>query len=351
MPRQRFYPMEDVRKALEKRLRRLIPDAVWETLAEGGHIEVAEQEEACQRGAGLEYLIDKAREYLRLARKLGRKPSLPEADEPHSGSREAPPDKRLWALTRIMAVLANRDEEVQRFREEVLGGRLLSPEEVPKWIEEQAKKEGHTITVSFNVSIEKNQEVEEFERQAVEHAKHALESGQYGMKLTLLSYLAPPSTWQKHIPIRKDGVLGRLKQLAKKFDGFWGEAQAVWLILTGEALPIPSAKTSLTFRTRGVPRITLEVSPHLKPEAVAALYAQARRGDFLDFPPASKKTRRPLTEKHLTLAVFAVEEEGSWQELLNRWNEKYPQWQYKEKRTFARDAKAAYRRVTGWWWG
>lgn len=346
MPRQRFYSLEDVRRALEKRLRRPIPDAVWEALAEEEHLEVAEREEAGQRGAGLEYLIDKAREYLRLARKLERKPTLPKADEPHSGSREAPPDKRLWALTRITAFLVNRDEEVQKFRKEALGGRLLSPEEVPKWIEEQAAKEGRTVTISFDVLAG-----EGWQERLLKQVNRAVETDQYSWRLTLLAYIDPSSSWQKHIPIRKDGVLGRLKQLAKKFDGFWDEAQAVWLILTGEAFAIPSAKTRLTFRTRGVPRITLEVSPHLKPEAVAALYAQARRGDFLDFPPASKKTRRPLTEKHLTLAVFAVEEEGSWQELLNRWNEKYPQWQYKEKRTFARDAKAAYRRVTGWWWG
>jgi len=53
-----------------------------------------------------------------------------------------------------VAVLANRDEEVQKFRKEALGGRLLSSQEVPKWIEKQVKKEGRTLTISFDVPAE-----------------------------------------------------------------------------------------------------------------------------------------------------------------------------------------------------
>jgi len=88
----------------------------------------------------------------------------------------------------------------------------------------------------------------------------------------------------------------------------------------------------------------------LKPEAVATLYARARQDGFGSIVLASKKKTRPLSEKHLTLAVFSVEEEGSWQVLWEKWNAKYPRWRYKEKRTFARDAKAAYQRVTGLPW-
>jgi len=47
MPRLRFSFREDLKKTVEKRLKKPIPDAIWETLVEEGGIEVVE------RGEGL----------------------------------------------------------------------------------------------------------------------------------------------------------------------------------------------------------------------------------------------------------------------------------------------------------
>lgn len=190
----------------------------------------------------------------------------------------------------------------------------------------------------------------DFEKRLLREVKAALEGGRYAIRLILLDYLDPASSVTKCRPVRKDGLLGRLKLLAHKLARFWDEAAAVWFVLTGQAPPIPLARTRLTYDSRGQHRITLELAPHLKPEEVAAIYARARRETPFGFPPLGGRKYRPLTEKHLELAAFAAEEEGSWQELLDRWNARHPEWRYQDRRTFARDAKAAFERVTGWRW-
>jgi hypothetical protein len=336
--------VEKTRKKIEKRLKRPIPEVVWEVakkyINDAYDIEIEDGE-----GEGYEFLLEKVKEYLEVYNEGKKGSQLPPIKSPDS--KEIPPDRRFWALTKIVTALANRDEEVQKFRLEVLGGKLLSPEEAPKWIEEQANKEQHTLTISFDVTAG-----EGWEDRLLEEVKQFVKAEKtgslwsHGLSLTVLDYISPPSQWVHRVPINKKGVLGRLKRLAKKFSGFWNEASAVHFILTGQPAVISPARIGRTIVKWGVPRIKLEVSPHLRHEEVAKLYLKVKEEHEQDFG----KTRK-LSEKHLTLAVFVVEEEGSWQELLNKWNEKYPQWRYKEKRTFARDAKVAYERVTGCKWG
>lgn len=337
--------VEKIRKRIEKRLKRPIPEVIWEIITEEGHLETAYIEEEREKGEGYEYLIDIIKQEIRKYEKYKHSPTPPLPKNPDS--REISPDKRFWALTKIVTALANQDKEVQKFRLEVFGGKLLSPEEAPKWIEEQANKEQHTLTISFDVPAGEGwedrllEEVEQFVK-----AKKTGSFWPHGSDLTVLEYISPPSQWVHRVAINKKGVLGRLKRLAKKFSGFWREASAVHFILTGQPVAIPIARVRWIRPQCGVPKITLEVSPHLRPEEVGKIYLKEKRG----YEKVFGKTRK-LSEKHLTLAVFAIEEEGSWQELLNKWNKEYPQWQYKEKRTFARDAKVAYERVTGCKWG
>lgn len=302
-----------IRQLVEKKMGKPVPEWVWEWLEEEDYITSAIQEEEGERGAGVKWLIGKIKSLTEKSRSS--KPVIPQIEE-KTKEKEVSPDRRFWALSRIVASLANRDEEVQRFRREVLGGRLLSPEEVPEWIEEQANREQHTLTGGFWPHKE---------------------------SITLLEYISPPSQWVYGVAINKKGVLGRLKRIAAKFKGFWDEAKAVHFILTGQAFPVSQAKIRTTISA--VPKITLEVSPHLRPEEVAKIYSKAKREYEQRFAQ-----RRKLSEKHLTLAVFGVEEEGSWGQLLIKWNRKYPYWRYKDRATFARDVRTAYERVTGWEW-
>ena len=98
-------------------------------------------------------------------------------------------------------------------------------------------------------------------------------------------------------------------------------------------------------------KVTLEVSPHLPGAKVEKLYLEERKELLKDVRREKEKSRK-LTEKHLTLAVFAVKELGSWAMKLTKWNRKYPQWAYPDtaRSTFARDCRTAYERLTGWKW-
>jgi hypothetical protein len=97
-------------------------------------------------------------------------------------------------------------------------------------------------------------------------------------------------------------------------------------------------------------RLVLTVDPRLDAKVVARLYQLAR----------SKVIRgrdRPLSDKSLKLAVFLAMHRlpATWKELRKVWDTQYPEWAYADKddaeaRLFARDARAAYRRVTGRSW-
>lgn len=332
---------QKMRKAVERALGRPIREKVWQVLEEEEYVRQAiDDEEEEGRGVGVKFLLEKVRKFESLSR-------FDEPAPPVEEEKETPPDRRFWALSRIVACLANQNQEVQKFREEVLGGRLLSLEEVPQWIEKQASKEQHTLTISLNVTAG-----EGWEERFLEEAKRFVEAEKAGgvwphkEDITLLDYISPPSQWIHRVAINKNGVLGRLKHIAAKFKGIWNEAKAVHFILTGQALPVSPARIRTTYGA--VPRITLEVSPHLKPEEVAKVYGKAKREYEQYFGQ-----RRKLSEKHLMLAIFGAEEEGSWGQLVIKWNtrysHKYPK-PYNDRSSFAKDVRAAFENVTGWKW-
>jgi hypothetical protein len=76
------------------------------------------------------------------------------------------------------------------------------------------------------------------------------------------------------------------------------------------------------------------------------LYAQARARDRREWGGGQE---RALKEKSAELAVFADEADSAkgWECAMAGWNAAHPKWWYHEVRTFTRDARHAYRRVTG----
>jgi hypothetical protein len=145
---------------------------------------------------------------------------------------------------------------------------------------------------------------------------------------------------------------GQAKKLAQKYEAFWSEAQAVHFILTGIAYPISPAKVGqkkLFLFKQGYHSKFLLILPGSK---IKKLYLEERKKLLMLSGNRQEKSRR-LTEKHVSLAVFAVVEEmGSWAMKLRKWNRKYPQWAYPQtaRSTFARDCRKAYERLTGWKW-
>ena len=338
------------RKRVQKKIGK-IPNEVWTVIIEKGFIEVANEEEELEEGEGLEYLLERIEEELVSYSSYANIPKLPKQQQGQDmPPREIPPDKRFQALSRIISILANHNDEILEFRQEVLNGKLLKPEEVPEWIKSTAEKEGHTLTVTLNVPAGDNPG-----ESLVEQAKQVasgFEQGKFvpgvGYSNVYLSYINPRSEWREVVPINKSGILGRLKKLAKKYEAFWSEAQAVHFILTGKARPVSPGKVGFKLNSYGMHKVKLEVSPHLTGDNVRSLYIKGRQKLFQVLK--TDRNSRRISEKHIQLAVFAVKENGSWVYKMKKWNVKNPQWKYNNSSNFARDCKTAYRRVTGWKW-
>ncbi|MFY9431360.1 MAG: hypothetical protein WBJ35_06235 [Acetomicrobium sp.] len=341
------------RKQLQKALDQKIPDAVWKRVIERGYIDIANQEEELETGEGLEYLKEQIQELMEDYEAFSSSPKLP---APKKQGKDSPPveikpNRRFEALTDIIATLVNRDEDVQKFRDEVLGGKLLLPEEVPEWIKAQKARESHTLSISIAVTAGEGLESRISEK--VKQILNAIEEGQnwflYVDKTSgyTLNYIVPGKKHMGAIPINKDGILGQLKRLAGSFKDFWPEAWAVHFILTGEVRPVSIG--TITFRqTSRALKIILELSPYLTGKEVQELYFRERKA-LLKMATGKTKVRE-LTDKHIDLAVFGVKESGSWTKKMHKWNARHPECKYTNKGTFARDVRAAYERITGWKW-
>ena len=339
---------------------------IWDVIKEWkeGHqtyFDIANEDEGDESGAGLRYLIDivnrELDRYFRY-RGLGKASGLPkvkgQATPRETSEREIEPDKRGQALSDIIAVLADKEEDIRTFREEVLNGKLLGPEEVPGWIKSISESEEPTITVTFSVTQE-----EGWGKALVKQAKQvAAKQGRLtpgvGYGRVTLSYINPASAWKQTAIINEKGTLGRLKRLAKQYADFWPEAGAVQFILTGKAPPVSQAGVSHKINSYGLNKIVLEVSPHLTGDRVRSLFLQEKKRSLgfkgkLAGEKRKSKTRR-LKPESLDLAVLAAETPGPWPRKMDKWNHKFPALKYKHPSTFEVDCKAAFERVTGWRW-
>lgn len=304
-----------------------------------------------------------AQEYRRRARKR-------QVREQERELQGLPADTRLEVLSKILALEASRLPEVQLFRQEVLGGRLLAPEEVPRWIGEQARKEGPaTAFVSLQVALPPDARPRD-SREALAMAKQVLSTAE-PVRVVLeeerLECPGPPpgvevedvataflsGVWRYHLNLRFGGTLWRLKRLAQQLTRLypWSEHQAVAFVLAGVTPLISRARVRLLGMLPGRPlspwsRIVLELDPRLPVSEVALLYRRAR-GE------AYRGTDRPMSQKNLQLALFLAEQQdrpATWRELMDAWNTRFPKWRYTNYRRFARDAALAWQRVTGRKW-
>lgn len=339
----RLLTLEDVRKVLERR-NGPIPNEVWETLVRMQIAEVALGNEG-----DLDYVEEKLRPLLDLyntrQKRNARSLSSPKKET-------LPPDERLLALCEVLALHAARRRDVQAFRTEILGGRLIQDEDIPEWIERQVAKEGqsgHLLTVTVAVSEDALPPIGASVQEQLTAAQRAVAAGQpvrYGLEAPVIGYPTKDGAAQ-FTYVAFGGTLWRLKKLAQSLakEYGWQEAQAVAFVLTGAVPLLPRGWVRLSWRTSG-PRITLEVDPRLSRTEVARLYGRWRGRVF-------RGADKPIERKAARLAVFAEEYRDSglsWRELMALWNQQYPEWKYHTAVHFARDCQMAWQRVTGGKW-
>lgn len=124
----------------------------------------------------------------------------------------------------------------------------------------------------------------------------------------------------------------------------WEKAAGTLFVLTGRIPLIQPLVLKFTWNAGTFKRRTVEVSvnPSVSPAELAKQYGVLRTKLI------SGRRVRPLSDKHLQLALFLVEKpDEGWASRLHRWNKVFPKWKYVHASNFRRDALKARERVVG----
>lgn len=323
----------------EEQLRRLlgdeigspaaISDRVWEYLRAEGHIAAVES------GAhDIAWLGERVTNFL-------------EASSPRARIRKepmhSPPTSigdHMLALSLLLAKEAEQREDIRSFRNDVLAGKVIKPEEVESWIQARVPKDPQGEGMYLTIVAPKGIEFKGFFKLKTPITVTDTLGGGW----RVLQYAVPDDQWARSVATpASNGDLAQLRflseDLAKRYH--WNKAQATVFVLTGQVPVIPS------FRWSGnqypTPRrITLDIDLILSPKELAKRYAEIRQQMGQD-----KKRHRELSRKHMYLAFFIIQgaESEPWAKRLRAWNAKYPKWKYGQESNFRRDAGRAIQRI------
>jgi len=316
-----------------------ITKSIWDYLLEEGFVD-----RVCRAENKIDWLADRVVKVLQAA---GRLPQIfdkrsPTIDEAGKTQRQRP-----LVLSVMMAQEAAKIPEVIEFRKNALRSKLLASDQVEDWIKLQASKEGGASHWIGSIPLPDDTHL----RMDASAGHFAIEPpltvrGAFSAESRFLKYGLPNSEWTFCHPIRRGGVLERLREvsqdLAKRYD--WQEAVATLFVLTGRT-PLVSP-LSYAVCPNGSPFkrrvITMEIDPILSPSEIARQYSKIRRAIM----PNART--RDLSEKHLKLAAFFLEEarDDSWEQRLRSWNKSHPKWKYSHQSNFRRDCLRACSRIS-----
>lgn len=366
----------DIKAKLEK-ISNKIPSFIWahkevvDAFASAMlDFEAGETENQCVElvAEAVEHEVDNFMYYGGLSPSLPKR--LPENEQDETPQGKAPevhhkPDEQMDALSRILARLLSREQDVRKFRKSVLNDKLLTLAEVQTWVKETAAREPalDQITVTFTVNNDfklpthhPDDDVQKLPQRrfesAIDEGARACREGRkpftVGWNRLVLTYPAPSGQHAPPEPVRPGGVLAKLKKLAEQYKDFWPEAAAVGVILTGESFPVARATASIETCRHGAPWVRLRVHPSMSGDEVRALYLSAR-GHMKGWPGVT--SAKGISPEHAKLAVHAVETmRDPWKTKMQKWVTANPKSAYDNRATFARDCRAAYKRLTGWEW-
>lgn len=263
-----------------------------------------------------------------------------------------PPDERLMYSSKVLAWDAAQEQPVIDFRQEVLGGKLLSPDQIGPWIEDLAARENGDGISYITVRRPKGIEVKLMPTEWLLQPPLVIERQKWlGLKKEVLSYGVYSMTdkeWvPSAIPVPEGGTLERLFNLSKYLGSkySWGEAEATMFILTGLIPPLLLAQSTPKWRRYAPITVTMELSLHLSPKKVAAIYGKVKKR-LLSFYYPGHKRDRPMSKKHLELAIFYHQHLGKkGAEMMSLWNKEHEEHKYDILTNFLRDAKHAHDRL------
>lgn len=259
--------------------------------------------------------------------------------------------QRLRALivARIVADEAKKDPSVAKFRQNVLSDQLIRPGGVPQWVRRQGAKDG-APTVSVLVPLPSGITLKSRQNAGVIELTPST-------KITVSTTTPVAGTWTDElayragnrtrlVPVRSGGVLDELRQISEMLSARfgWRAAEATGFVLSGSvpSISMLSAQTEI-WDIPALRRLILRIDPAMSPRQLMLNYRSQRTAAL-----AAKS--RSIGEKHLKLALFkATRPAGeTCAQSAAVWNQRYPQWSYKQLSTnFCRDALRARRRILG----
>lgn len=264
---------------------------------------------------------------------------------------ESGSDYRPTALALVFAFEAANDETVGSFRDEILDNSLLEWEDVEQWVVDHSVHDGPpTEWVTLPIDPQGTVPLtpagtppDEGDCVVDGHVMH------YANRSTQLLVFPGRNNRVQSCPVRAGGVLDWLRitseHLSSRYG--WKEADATGFVLSGTHPPLPSVswETLSPWPWWSARRsINLRIAYWATPQDVAGIYRELRN-QLLDGDPKP----RALSQPRAALGVFAFQHRSghTWDEVMALWNQRNLGAQYEDVRVFTRDARQAFKRITG----
>jgi len=374
-----------VREKLQQRVGRRLPDGLWKRVWKDyvdDFTEVADEELA---ESIMEQLIERVEETRELAREwYGMPASVPVRRRRRTGEPEpvrwdgrhmqARLERNLWylehdpAVQQVRALLGHGQLSLEEARS-ILESPVLAWTTVSEW-------ERLGIPPVHRVRLERRDRHESVydvtwtggSRRITLPACAAEQFETFGEKVWFP--LKPDGTEQVPLalrPARRDSPLGSLYKAARKVERFAFLPKGValaWILsrvpLVPERLVWVNTHLDVWHPPTAVvpiasPQITLRVLAGLPAAYVAETYQAFERWLHAEAPSyqVKKPTARRVSDRTVALARFwheRCEQEGAklvYEQLRREWNERYPEWSYRDRRVFWRALRNAVRDVFG----
>ncbi len=293
-------PRTEIERAFGGKLK----DRVWEELVHDGHVTELEDGTAT---------ADQVANWVRRQSEIYGNGQVRRRSEPPETLPENAPaaglGARAIAVSKLLALIVGNDPTVVTFRNDVLGGRPIAPSAVDQWEIDALRAEKANP-----------QPTEELARRL----------------------------WMGQLAGRRQRLRELGDQLERKFG--WSVQAACRFVLCGSApFMAPIRVKELSERDPWVAsRVVISIDPTVSPVELAEAWREIR---------GKVRAPKPITEKHLDLAVWAAEQGKStweaesddpgpsWTTLMSRWNRAKPNMTYSVVTNFSRDVRAAQDRL------
>ncbi|MFJ2578406.1 hypothetical protein [Kitasatospora aureofaciens] len=265
-----------------------------------------------------------------------------------------PRARSVLARTELVIDTVNSDPEVERFREEVLGGRLVSSGDIESWIRARCRAEASdagAMEVTFR--LPPGVDLKPVGGGWVFTPPIERLGPQLKVDLNVLAYQAGGVAWR--LPVPYGGTLERLRALAARLaESYgWTEAETCTFVLTGQA-PGPAMVRATSGELRlhqgedhgWARRILLDIDPAATEEDVLEAWRRAR--SYQQLPARQRSLQEKATHLARLRRIYCPElPPDDWEALRRAWNERYPEWRYEptQASNFRRDVPKAEKRL------